>query len=120
MRGAQSSTAVVVVKTGLRGQPCGTDHWNARYPDELVHRAQELKAAGVAVKAIVRELGGPSRWTVRRWLDGTRRKPPARIVVRPGSADSKSAANPSPTGTCDAVRKPARTDTLIPRIEDLI
>ena len=110
MKGA-TTPAVMVKKTGVRGHPCGTSHWNVRWPDELVRRAQELHAAGVSVKAIVRELGGPARWTVRRWLDGTRRRPPARVVVRRVSAEERSARTPAKTGPSDEVSETARKTT---------
>lgn len=72
---------VVLVPTGLRGHPCGAGHWNARHDDATVARALALHAAGLQPTAISRELG-IARRTVRQWVTGTRRKPPARLIAR--------------------------------------
>ncbi len=81
MKSRAKSCKVELVPTNTRGWPVGTANPAARWPDETVARARQLHADGMRPWPISKALGVPA-WTVRRWLDGTRRPPPARHVAR--------------------------------------
>lgn len=49
------------------------------YPDEAKERARELHARGLSVREVVRELAGPSRMAVWRWVAGAHDGPGARV-----------------------------------------
>ncbi len=74
-------TQVRLIQTNIQGQHCGEHSHLARYPDSLVAQAKELRAQGLTMRAIASRLG-PHYTTVIRWLAGTRRAPPARVVAR--------------------------------------
>ena len=50
-----------------------------KYPEEMIIKARELHAAGLSVRGIERELAGPSRMTVWRWIAGAHDGPSARV-----------------------------------------
>ena len=54
------------------GRAIGESHWHARYLDEDVARAQELRAQGYSYAEISRMLDMPIR-TIRGYIDGSRR-----------------------------------------------
>ena len=49
------------------------------YPDETRERARELHARGLSIREIARELAGPSRMAVWRWIAGAHDGPGARV-----------------------------------------
>ena len=49
------------------------------YPEGIKARARELHAAGLSVREIERELAGPSRMSVWRWISGAHDGPGARV-----------------------------------------
>lgn len=73
--------AVRMAPANARGQAMGEAHGRCRWPDEVVAQARAMAAAGVSQAAIVAAMGAP-RWTVRGWLNGTQRRPPARVIAR--------------------------------------
>ncbi len=85
----------------------GTANPAARWSDETVARARELHAGGLSAWKVANVLGVANR-TVRAWLDGSRRPPPARHVARlrtvtqPIQTDHPSVESPVGTGTPDA------------------
>jgi hypothetical protein len=74
-------TRVRLIPTNIQGQPCGEHSHCARYPDSMVAEAKELRAQGLTMRAIAERLG-PHFTTVIRWLNGSMRKPPARVIAR--------------------------------------
>ena len=50
-----------------------------QYPDEIKDRARSLHARGLSVREIERELAGPSRMSVWRWIAGANDGPGARV-----------------------------------------
>lgn len=77
----EKRTFVEMVPTNARGWPIGVANPAARWADETVARARELHAGGLSAWKVAKSLGVANR-TVRAWLDGTRRPPPARHVAR--------------------------------------
>ena len=49
------------------------------YPDETRDRARELRGRGLSIREIERELSGPSRMAVWRWISGAHDGPGARV-----------------------------------------
>lgn len=94
---------VRLVATNITGLPMGESHWCA-HPEALVQQARAMHAQGISTRAIAQLLNGPHAATVWRWVSGTGRKPPAKVVARriktspaAGMAERSSAANPHET-----------------------
>ena len=49
------------------------------YPEEVRERARELRGRGLSIREIARELAGPSRMAVWRWISGAHDGPGARV-----------------------------------------
>lgn len=112
-------THVRLVNTNLRGVPVGDSSPNTRWPDSLVAQARAMHAEGWAIRAIAKHLDGPHHATVWRWIAGTDRKPPARVIARrvktstkPVASDSKSGVDPMATTTYSGVRNSACNNPL--------
>lgn len=79
--GARVSQDLSVVNTNARGWPMGDWHHQARHSDALVAEARRHHADGMSSADIARLLGVNTA-TCTSWLNGRRRKTPARIAVR--------------------------------------
>lgn len=100
---APNSTFVELVPSNAKGWPMGMANPAARWSDSTVAEARRLHAEGMPTKRIARHLAVPC-WTVRRWLDGSRRQPPARVVARlrrPTETDPPSVEPQATTGLPD-------------------
>ena len=71
-RNGQVTFCRLTVAVNDNGKPIGQDHRNARYLDEDVEKAIELRAEGYTYQQISRMLDMPVR-TLRGYLDGSAR-----------------------------------------------
>jgi hypothetical protein len=80
---SSDSLQVRLVAASVKGWPCGESHGRVVYSDQVVAEARRLRALGMGLHAIARQLGVRST-TVADWLSGRRRVPAARVLAKLG------------------------------------
>ena len=80
---SSDSLRVRLVAASVKGWPCGESHGRVVYSDQVVAEARRLRALGMGLHAIARQLGVRST-TVADWLSGRRRVPAARVLAKLG------------------------------------
>lgn len=70
-----------IVKCNAKGRSVGEDAATAKFSNDTVARAKELRAAGWTLSQVANEIGCNFR-TVSDWCLGKPRPEPARVVVR--------------------------------------
>lgn len=77
---------IELIQVSITGQPVGMSSAACKYPDEIVAKAREMKAAGMTYAKVGMLLGVP--WsTVQKWVgrcasNAKRVTPTARIIAR--------------------------------------
>ena len=121
-----SSFSVHARTAGKRGRPCGESHVQARHADDVVEHALGLYAAGMPKRQVARALG-VARSTAQHWINGTRRRPPMRLVatrrplgftlpvligladIQHPAADSQSSTKPAAAQDAEEMRSNTRS-----------